>query len=510
MLSSLNSLNIQTGLIFEKWNKMAIPKLCGIENEYGFAIYDENWKQVEERKDYIETAYRFVAAYLKRQEAINYDLSKESRRQSAELEEQTEEETLLERMHRMLFGSLGRKADGFLVNGGRFYLDGEHPEYSTPECLNPLDLVAYDKASELVMAEAANLFMNQLAGNKFRLVLRKNNSDGEGHSYGCHLNVLLSRKLVSNRENFRYLVTNYLPFQIARMILIGGGKLGSENKRPDCSFQISQRADFFEKVTSVNTVENRGIFNLRDEPHGDEKKYFRLHDISTDSLMCEQAIFLKVALSQVVLAMIEDRFLNDNLFPENPVEAMNQVSRDLNFKDRILLENGKKLTGLEILRHYLLKAKEYLSNNSLGNEQDMAVDQALEMLDQLERDPVLTFGKLDWTTAKAIVESRPDQAKKNLNGFRQIYPAGHYGLWVNRGKIHRILTDEVIRRAKVNPPLNTRAYLRSEIIKKFGPSINFMSWSSISIGSGNDLKSLDLDPLLAKQESDMILSDLGS
>ena len=38
-------------------------------------------------------------------------------------------------------------SNAFLVNGARFYQDtGCHPEYSTPECDNILDLVVHDKA----------------------------------------------------------------------------------------------------------------------------------------------------------------------------------------------------------------------------------------------------------------------------------------------------------------------------------------------------------------------------
>ena len=38
------------------------------------------------------------------------------------------------------------------MNGARFYQDtGCHPEYSTPECDNILDLVVHDKAGERLL-----------------------------------------------------------------------------------------------------------------------------------------------------------------------------------------------------------------------------------------------------------------------------------------------------------------------------------------------------------------------
>ena len=40
----------------------------------------------------------------------------------------------------------------FLENGARFYQDtGYHPEYATPECTNPLDLLRYEKAGDRIL-----------------------------------------------------------------------------------------------------------------------------------------------------------------------------------------------------------------------------------------------------------------------------------------------------------------------------------------------------------------------
>ncbi len=489
---------------------MAIPKICGIENEYGFAIFNGKGEQVIENPHYLVAAHRFVANFLIYKSAVGFDDSKESRRNALEQSEENKE-SLLERAHRVLLEKLWNSSDGFLENGARFYLDGEHPEYSTPECLTPLDLVAHDKASELVMQEAIDLFLNQSAGNQYRIFVHKANSDGCGFSYGSHLNVLLSRKTVSGADNYKYLVRQYVPFQIARLVLVGGGKVGAENNQPDCRFQISQRADFFEELKGINTVEHRPIFNTRDEPHGDFEKYFRLHDISSDALRCETALFLRVALSQVVLAMIEDKYLKGNFFPKNPVEAISRVSRDLKFKDQIELENGKKMTGLELLRYYLIMSREYLTVSPMGKQQALAVNYALKLLEQLEKDPMLTFGKLDWTTVLRIAElSASDrEAKKEVNLFKQISLKSRYNEFLKNGKIHRLLSDEEILRAKNNPPLNTRAYLRTAIAKKLGADVRQMSWSLITANIGSEFRAFNLDsPILDKEKANMLLSNL--
>ncbi|MBU1865080.1 MAG: proteasome accessory factor PafA2 family protein, partial [Actinobacteria bacterium] len=64
-----------------------------------------------------------------------------------------------------------------LTNGARFYVDHAHPEYSSPECYDPLEAALYDKAGEFVLAEAARAAQALLAEGQ-RLLIHKNNSDG--------------------------------------------------------------------------------------------------------------------------------------------------------------------------------------------------------------------------------------------------------------------------------------------------------------------------------------------
>ena len=79
-----------------------------------------------------------------------------------------------------------------LTNGARLYVDHAHPEYSSPECYDPLEAALYDKAGEMVMARAAEHARAMLKEGE-RLSLYKNNSDGKGNSYGAHENYLLAR-----------------------------------------------------------------------------------------------------------------------------------------------------------------------------------------------------------------------------------------------------------------------------------------------------------------------------
>jgi proteasome accessory factor A len=92
--------------------------------------------------------------------------------------------------------SWGRSSNVFLENGARLYLDvGSHPEYATPECDSPEQVVAHDKAGEriledLVAAAEQRLHEEGIAG---QISLFKNNTDSAGNSYGCHENYLVAR-----------------------------------------------------------------------------------------------------------------------------------------------------------------------------------------------------------------------------------------------------------------------------------------------------------------------------
>ncbi|MBZ0160318.1 MAG: proteasome accessory factor PafA2 family protein, partial [bacterium] len=187
-----------------------------------------------------------------------------------------------------------------LRNGGRLYVDGAHPEYSTPECTNARDLVCYEKAGERIF-ELCLASANLTLPERQRIFIYKNNSDGKGNSYGHHENYLMERRVPFDR-----IVQGLAPFLVTRLIFAGAGKVGVENGAEPCDFQISQRADFFETFIGLDTMAKRPIINTRDEPHADEEKYRRLHVIVGDSNMSEVATYLKVGTTAIVLAMVED------------------------------------------------------------------------------------------------------------------------------------------------------------------------------------------------------------
>src|SRR5439155_23898092 len=72
-----------------------------------------------------------------------------------------------------------------LTNGARYYVDHAHPEYSTPECADALELVCADKAGERSLARPMPA-ARRLPGSGQEIVVYNNHSGGNGYSYRSH------------------------------------------------------------------------------------------------------------------------------------------------------------------------------------------------------------------------------------------------------------------------------------------------------------------------------------
>src|SRR6202043_1828477 len=183
--------------------------------------------------------------------------------------------------------------------GARLQFEHRHPEYSAPECTDPLDAVVWDKAGERVM-EAAARHVASVPGAA-KLQLYKNNVDGKGASYGSHENYLMSRQ-----TPFSAVINGLTPFLVSRQVIVGSGRVGIGPAGDEPGFQLSQRAAYIEVEFGLETTRKNGIINTRDEPHAGSDKYRRLHVIIGDANLAETATYLKVGTTALVLDLIED------------------------------------------------------------------------------------------------------------------------------------------------------------------------------------------------------------
>ncbi len=393
-----------------------------------------------------------------------------------------------------------------LTNGARLYVDHAHPEYSTPECADPLEAALYDKAGEVIMAQAVAA-ARAIMGETERMFVHKNNSDGKGNSYGAHENYLVARSVP-----FGEIVRHFTGFLATRQAMTGAGKIGTENGRPTVDFQITQRADFFEEEVGLETTLKRPIINTRDEPHADSSKYRRLHVIVGDATRSEPQTFLKLGTASLILSALEDGALPEPLLLADPVRTVWQVSHDLSLATPFELDDGRTMTALEAQWQYLEWAKKYLNASDLDEVYGRVLYLWEEVLTDLETDPMLLADRLDWVAKHRLLLGYRDRDGLEWNDpklrlldlqYHDVDPArGLYDRLVASGRMQRLFSDEQVARASTRPPERTRAYFRGECVARFGDALVAANWDSLVFDTGEDaLKRVPMmEPLRGTKE----------
>lgn len=472
---------------------MILPRVLGTETEFGIAARDAD------AQDPVSNSIQLIGHYpsLPAPQAI-WDYENENPLLDARgFEVEGERERPGPDYNRLL--------NKLLVNGGRLYVDGAHPEYSTPECTNAREVVAFERAGERVMADSLRALAKARGAEKF--VLYKNNSDGKGNSYGYHENYLVARSV-----SFDRLVQVLVPFFVTRQIFAGAGKVGAENQTTAAEYQISQRADFFECLVDLNTMVKRPIVNTRDEPHADPAKYRRLHVIVGDANMCELSTYLKVGTLAIVVEMIEAGVDFPKLDLDEPVRAIKEVSRDLSLRGSLKLADGRSTSAIAIQRAYLRAAQDFFACHELAQVTKDVLVRWEEVLDKLERDPALLARELDWVAKRQMIQSYMDRKGCGWSDprvllldlqYHDVRPEkGLYYTLERSNLVDRLLQDSEIDRAERNAPAGTRAFFRGSCLKKFPRQVYAASWTSVLFDVGNTtIKKIPLMEPLRGSES---------
>ncbi len=457
---------------------MAIPKVMGTETEYGIAAAGQ--------PDFnpVLSSSMLISSYAGSLRKIRWDYEDESPMRDARgFEPQPGRE--------MSDEDLGL-ANVILPNGARYYVDHAHPEYSTPECLSPRDLVVHDKAGERILERSLEVAAADMPQAP-RLSVYKNNSDGKGNSYGTHENYLVDRA-----TPFADIVRDLTPFFVSRQVFTGAGKVGFEGNWDDRAtrgYQLTARADFFETEVGLETTLKRPIINTRDEPHADPEKYRRLHVIVGDANKCEVAQFLKMGSTAIVLKMIEDGFLPDFSLV-NPVAAIHEVSRDLELGAPLDLADGRRMTALQLQGEYLELARKYVDREDDTEDNREVIARWESVLTALEHDPMTLTAQLDWVAKLRVLEGYRERDELSwgdpkLRAIDLQYhdvrrDKGLYERLAASGKVERLTTDAEVERAIMEPPEDTRAFFRGRCISRYPDAIAAASWDSVIMDAGRE------------------------
>jgi Pup amidohydrolase len=458
---------------------MAVPKVCGIETEYGV-------QHVGGDQNPVASSSMLVNAYVSDLAQAGWDFEDEAPGNDARGFARE--------------GSMPPEVETHLVNavltsGARYYVDHAHPELSTPECADALEAVLYDKAGEVVLMRSMAAAKRMLPEGE-SIVVYKNNSDRKGNSYGTHENYLMDRAVPFSR--IAHLIT---PHFVTRQIYTGAGKVGTETPTiggRTVPYQLSQRSEFFEEEIGLETTLKRPIVNTRDEPHADPQRYRRLHVIVGDANLAEVATLLKIGVTSLVLALIEDDgFDGVDLTLANPVQAIRLVSYDTTLSTLLEMADGTSCTALEVQWELFSLARKYAEQRGLECLGDEAVGRDVlerweSVLHGLETDPANVARQVDWVAKLQLIEGYQDRHNLDWDDHRiAALDLQYHDLRPERSLFARLDTEHLVTEQDVlsavsEPPRRTRAYFRGQCLKRWASSVASANWDSIVFDLGTD------------------------
>lgn len=364
-----------------------------------------------------------------------------------------------------------------LGNGARLYVDHGHPEYCTPEASSAIGAAIADRAGELVMARAAAAASERL-GERIRLY--KNCTDGKGRSYGHHENYLVARELP-----WSTLETALPTFLVTRTTFAGAGRVGLGQASERAGFQLSQRADFFERVSGLDTTANRGILNTRDEPHATASRWRRLHVIPGDATRNPFATWLRLGATSLVLAALEAGWTPPRRLAD-PVAAFRAVSRDLTLTAPLPLADGGAATAVELQRDWLAGASAVVAPD---DDQASVLAEWAQVLEDLDGDASQTADRLDWTAKLGLLDAArrrgalrwdaPRLAQLDLAWADLDDAASPYAALRRSGVLADWVSDAEAVAAASTPPSDTRAYARGRLVAEYPDAVIAATWESV-------------------------------
>ena len=417
------------------------------------------------------------------------------------------------------------RLDFLALNGARVYNDMSHMEISSPSYNSPLEAVIYDKVTEIFYyyaAEGLKRYYKEINAYKNNISNTSSGSDPwSAVSYSTHSSILMDRN-VCNLTVWPKLEEALVPFIVARLPLIGGGDMVPGNKSggykshgksiggDSLRYAISPRAFFIRRVSTNDTVDARGLLNMRDDPHADPGKYWRLHDIHFEGLRSPYQIYLRDCLEVLTMTAYEKGYLKDAPRLADPVKAIKEISGDTEACNwKVTLEDGSRLDALaDIMEGFYLAGIEEMMNENPHTQTDaMGFNLIKATLNGLgSRSLEYFIDGLDWVTKKALIDEYTENIEDALGLCNQytLLDEGVLGfLDGNTGESQSTfdlesslqfaqdaipivdwtsLGDKIERALKYGPE-GTRDYLRSMVAREFPDFVRSVEWERINFPS---------------------------
>ncbi len=314
---------------------------------------------------------------------------------------------------------------------------------------------------------------------------------------------------------FRQVRRDLLAFLISRPIFAGAGHVDRQGR-----FQLSDKSWGMNCLLGYNgIVLDRPIFSIghffkslmfhaKFSSGGFSRMLLpkqRLQICLGDSNMAEEAEYLRVGTTLLVLDAMEAGYFPSALRISRPIKSLRAICADPSLQTKVRCKDGQPRTALEIQRHYYAACTRFVAESSEATDEARDILKRWdEVLTLLETAPDELIGRIDWVTKRFLLGQTTQETddlaiKKKIDiRYHELSPEGYYRQLESTGITRAILTPEEIEQATQQPPQNTPATARSYYLRTFGPGkqITGVNWNQITLGRQDDIRIIDLtDPV---------------
>jgi len=305
------------------------------------------------------------------------------------------------------------------------------------------------------------------------------------------------------------------PFLVSRVIFAGAGHLDKKGK-----FHIGQKASSRTADSILFHVgAQQSIFCINDIFKDLARWAFKKKtDFDTgrrrlslaigDSNMCEEAEYLKIATTSLVLDAIESGAFSEIPKLRGTIACLRKLNRDPSLKATVGTSRGQ-MSAIEIQQFYLNVCRRYVESLESPPTEALEILQRWnDVLMKLATDPEELFGRIDWITKRALMRrvhrsgSNGDRENTHAEFYRagqlkalmkintkyhEVSNEGYYYQLRNNGMTDPVLDDQDVTVAGRMPPLSSTAAQRSRYIREFGDEIEWISWDTVKLYNSDEL-----------------------
>jgi proteasome accessory factor A len=286
-----------------------------------------------------------------------------------------------------------------------------------------------------------------------------------------------------------------LPFLISRAVLGGSGWLDARGR-----FHLAEKAESRLAIWNELIADgSRPLFNLgqffkmllalpprwRDLMSARQRLQISLGD----SNLCDEAEYLRVATTLLVLDAIEAGAITDAPWVWWPLRALWRISRDPTLTATVRVRGGRRMTALEIQRWYLEACRRFVAGRDDAPEEAHEVLRLwADVLDRLETDRESLVGRLDWVTKQYLLEKAgfglPYAARKKIDlRYHELSAEGYHARLRAAGQVRALVGEEEVEQATRFPPASSPALRRAWYIREFSGTDTLLkvSWRVIEV-----------------------------